>query len=291
MKIGIDCGHTLTGADTGAQGCGFREENKTREIGAKLMNLLIQEGHTIVDCTLDNCNDLGESLSHRVDTANASNADVFISIHLNAYNCEVRGVEVHVAPDCSQASLDYASKVKTELCKLGYVDRGVKQTNLYVCKHTSMPAILVECGFIDNTGDMALYNADKIASAIATGITGQVVLAPVENIVTPMYTEPSPASVIVDSWIGKLQTECNNQGFSDQVVDGIFGPNTLAGCPLLKIGAEGNITRLLQEKLEIDADGDFGNQTRQSVIDFQDSNGLVADGIVGQATWSKLLGM
>ena len=98
-------------------------------------------------------------------------------------------------------------------------------------------------------------------------------------------------TVASDSWIVRLQNECNAQGFSNQIVDGIAGKNTLAGCPLLKQGSKGNITKLVQEKLGICNDGIFGNQTRNAVINFQSNNGLVADGIVGQNTWRKLLGL
>ena len=102
---------------------------------------------------------------------------------------------------------------------------------------------------------------------------------------------PSTNTVKVDNWVKRLQRECNIQGFSNQVVDGIPGPSTLRGCPLLKIGARGNITKLLQERLGITADGIFGNNTKQAVIGYQKSKGLSADGIVGQNTWRKLLGL
>ncbi len=107
-----------------------------------------------------------------------------------------------------------------------------------------------------------------------------------------------PRQVIdVNGWVARLQTECNMQGFSSQLIDNIAGKITLAGCPLLKIGAKGNITGLLQERLNVlgfncgVADGIFGEKTRAAVITFQTSRGLSADGIVGQNTWRKLLGL
>ena len=64
-------------------------------------------------------------------------------------------------------------------------------------------------------------------------------------------------------------------------------------------GSKGEITKLLQERLislgfscgKYGADGDFGNGTLEAVIKFQKANGLIADGIVGEKTWSKLLGL
>lgn len=102
-----------------------------------------------------------------------------------------------------------------------------------------------------------------------------------------------------NNWIAKLQTACNAQGFSNQKVDGIAGPNTLAGCPELQKGAKGNITKLLQERLislgyscgKYGADGSFGAGTESAVIKYQGAKGLKADGVVGKKTWSKLLGL
>jgi hypothetical protein len=54
---------------------------------------------------------------------------------------------------------------------------------------------------------------------------------------------------------------------------------------LLKVGSKGNEVKLLQEFLEIGADGIFGKGTEKSVKEFQKINGLVADGIVGSSTW------
>ncbi|ERK31835.1 GH25 family lysozyme [Clostridium intestinale] len=109
--------------------------------------------------------------------------------------------------------------------------------------------------------------------------------------------EQSRQEIDFNGWVARLQTECNAQGFSNQVVDNMPGPITLAGCPLIKIGASGNITRLVQEKLNTlgfncgAADGIFGEKTRAAVIVFQSSRGLSQDGIVGQNTWRKLLGL
>ena len=57
---------------------------------------------------------------------------------------------------------------------------------------------------------------------------------------------------------------------------------------VLKLGSRGNEVKVLQEKLNLKADGIFGPLTEEAVKDFQRSNGLEVDGIVGADTLSKL---
>lgn len=57
---------------------------------------------------------------------------------------------------------------------------------------------------------------------------------------------------------------------------------------LLKKGSTGSDVKLLQEKLGLVADGDFGSTTELKVIDWQKKNGLVADGVIGDVSWDKL---
>ena len=124
---------------------------------------------------------------------------------------------------------------------------------------------------------------DKLINDLGAGTTVNV----------PSTSKPA----INNNWISRLQEECNKQGFSNQVVDGIAGPNTLKGCPTLKKGVSGNITKLLQEKLVTlgyntnGVDGIFGTGTHVAVREFQKTRGLAIDGIVGQNTWRKLLNL
>ena len=91
-----------------------------------------------------------------------------------------------------------------------------------------------------------------------------------------------------------LQEELNKQGFTDKngnalAVDGVPGELTLSACPTVRKGAKGNITRWIQEELNIDADGDFGSLTEEAVKTFQRTRGLLIDGVVGKETWRALL--
>ena len=157
-----------------------------------------------------------------------------------------------------------------------------------------MKAMIIEVCFVEATGDVSLYNKlgyDLIAKTIAQSIANNKVNGSVVE--PPVITKPIINNT--DSWIKRLQQECNKQGFSNQVVDGIPGKNTLNGCPIVKKGARGNITKLLQEKLVSlgyntnGVDGIFGSGTDNAVRLFQKSNRLLVDGIAGKNTWRKIL--
>lgn len=114
----------------------------------------------------------------------------------------------------------------------------------------------------------------------------------------PEAQQPAPGPTGSD-WVRRLQSECNAQGYSSQAVDGIPGPNTLAGCPQLGRSSRGKITALAQERLislgyscgACGADGINGPGTQAAVQAFQRDRGLSVDGIVGPNTWRALLGL
>ena len=59
---------------------------------------------------------------------------------------------------------------------------------------------------------------------------------------------------------------------------------------LLKLGSEGEDVKKLQIKLGVDPIGKFGPKTDTAVKSWQSANGLTPDGVVGPATWAKLMG-
>ncbi|WP_291581401.1 N-acetylmuramoyl-L-alanine amidase, partial [Clostridium sp. UBA6640] len=170
MKIAIDCGHTLSGADYGAVGI-KAESVLTREVGNRVISKLKALGHTVINCTIDTCNNLGESLAYRVNQANNNNVGLFISIHFNCFNGQAYGTEVFT---WGAEQLQEATRILNNLVGLGYANRGIKDgSNLYVIRNTKAKAMLIECCFCDSKKDMAKYNAEKIANAIVEGITGK----------------------------------------------------------------------------------------------------------------------
>ena len=97
------------------------------------------------------------------------------------------------------------------------------------------------------------------------------------------------ATVKTDDWVRAIQYQLNAQYRAGMAVDGIPGPVTLKWCPLLRVGARGEITKLVQGRVGAGQDGIFGAKTKNAVRVFQASHGLAADGIVGRNTWKKLL--
>lgn len=116
-----------------------------------------------------------ESLRKIYETANDWGADLFVSIHCNAFVDEgANGTEVLTYPDDEEGKKLAACIQKQIIGTFGTVDRGVKLTSrLAVLNGTDMPAVLVEMAFISNESDAVLLRdrQDDFARAIARGVT------------------------------------------------------------------------------------------------------------------------
>ena len=185
MIIGIDMGHTLSGAGTGARGY-VEETVKNREAGNRLMAMLREKGHTVINCTVDkSSNDLYD----RVRKANAQRLDLFVSLHLNAFKSTTSemGVETHIYNgnySGKEANRAKAQAIQSALVQdIGWIDRKVKEANYYVLRETVAPAVLVELGFCDSRADMNKWNTEKIAAALFRGITGVAYTGPTAPVV------------------------------------------------------------------------------------------------------------
>lgn len=119
------------------------------------------------------------ALSVRTTRANNAGADIYISIHANAYGDgwnDANGIEtlVYCIGDNGQTQLAKLVQAKL-IAETGLKDRGVKErTDLAVLRDTKMPAILCECGFMTNRKEAELLRSDdyrrKVARAICKGV-------------------------------------------------------------------------------------------------------------------------
>ncbi len=171
MQVYIDAGHRNNAWDYGATSNGYKESELalmvSQEIKTKLQNLGIT-----VHMSRETENDI-KSLSERSTEANNLGVDLFLSVHLNAFNGVANGIEVLYYDDPALAAL-----MVNNMCDLtGAVNRGAKQRqDLWVLKATTMEAVLVELGFIDNAIERANFLNDAYRAKLVDGIVDAIVV-------------------------------------------------------------------------------------------------------------------
>ena len=146
---------------------------------------------------LTHSNDTLRTLGERIRFATNRHAQVFVSIHANfsPINPHAQGVETYVLTasgyvsteerphvslspcpgnrfDASNALLGFA--IHRRCVPLASMDRGLKRARYYVLRDAPCPAVLIECGFLSNTNDVAHLGDTayrrRLADAIAAGI-------------------------------------------------------------------------------------------------------------------------
>jgi N-acetylmuramoyl-L-alanine amidase len=170
--IYIDAGHG--GRDPGAIGNGIQEKDVVLPISLDLGRALQSMGYSVY---YTRTNDVEVDLEPRVASAESVNADLFVSIHANSLasrNTGVNGVETFHARG-SAVGKELAEYVQSQIiANTGATDRSVKAAGFYVIARTSMPAILIETGFVTNPTEAANLNnpsyQKRMAEAIARGI-------------------------------------------------------------------------------------------------------------------------
>lgn len=109
-------------------------------------------------------------LTERIKFAENAKADLFISIHANKFdNTSVSGSETYYYRDNSKPFADHLHKYVLE--SLGLKDRGVKKAAYKVIKETTMPAILIEAGFLSNATDAKTIFNTSVQKNFAVKLT------------------------------------------------------------------------------------------------------------------------
>lgn len=193
-KVFLDPGHG--GTDPGAAGHNQLEKDINLQIALRVKYHL--ERHN-VNVKTSREYDKTVSLEERSSMANDWDADLFVSIHCNAFNSSAYGLETYCYKFAYRKLADLIHK---ELVKAGlyYLDRGVKEGDFHVIRETKMDAALVEMAFIDNVYDVELLKNKKeqFALAITKGILSYLNLEYTEEVIKVPETNKNLRRVIVD---------------------------------------------------------------------------------------------
>jgi N-acetylmuramoyl-L-alanine amidase len=167
----LDAGHG--GNDRGAEVEQITEKRLALFTTLMTKKYLEAKGYKVI---LTRAKDTFIPLERRVDVANKSAATLFVSIHYNASKRkEAKGIEVFYN-EGKQTERLAKSRVLAESVLKSLIDmtkaesRGVKKGNFRVTRETTMPAILVEGGFITNKREFSALRNKTYLSKIALGI-------------------------------------------------------------------------------------------------------------------------
>jgi N-acetylmuramoyl-L-alanine amidase len=169
--IVLDAGHG--GSDPGAVAGGMQEKDLVLDVSLRAQKLLEEAGATVI---MTRSTDVFIPLDQRSAIANSSNADVFLSVHANAFNGSANGTETYWNSTYqSSNSQRLANSIQSAtLSKLGLNNRGVKTGNFAVIRSTRIPSALLELGFMDHAGDAAVLrqssSRQRAAEAIRDGM-------------------------------------------------------------------------------------------------------------------------
>ena len=189
-RIVVDPGHGAP--DPGAAYNGVREADVNLAVAFEVRNLLVAAGaDVILTRTTDralavagNVVDLDRDLQARVNAANQSAADLFVSLHSNVHGdpavegaITFYGVEegyasgAHRTPRQAGLSGQLAAAIEREVAvSAGATERGVRTANFWVLGGTRAPAVLVEMGFLTNPDEAARLGNPAYQRRLAQGI-------------------------------------------------------------------------------------------------------------------------
>ena len=193
--ICLDAGHG--GRDPGYVVSSKQEKKYTLLLAQEVRDLLTKQGFKVV---LTRWRDTFPELSDRVATANRSKADLFVSLHFNAFppDKSVNGAETYCLTPAGASSSNAAGagagsgasrgnanndenvwlayQMQKSLTRTaGSKDRGVKRARFQVLRDTTMPAALIETGFMSNAVEGKKISDSKSRKAYARAVVEGIV--------------------------------------------------------------------------------------------------------------------
>lgn len=171
----IDAGHG--GEDFGANSVGnpkYQEKALNLSTAEMLRRYLRQLGYPVA---MTREKDVFLSLEKRATIANSNQSKIFVSVHFNsAPSKEAEGIEVYYYRKEEDAKRTKESKTLAESILNNVIkstkakSRGVKHGNFAVIRETTMPAVLVECGFLTSPKEMQKIKDANYLKTLAWGI-------------------------------------------------------------------------------------------------------------------------
>lgn len=165
----IDAGHG--GADNGCSRNGILEKDINLAIAKRVQGKLEDMGYQVIMIREE---DTYVAKEDRVKYANECQADIYVSIHQNASeDVNVSGMEVWYKGDDEQRdNKRLAQLIQQQIVKsTGALERELRgDADFHVTGSTSMPACLVETGFLSNAGERKLLLTEEYQEQIASGI-------------------------------------------------------------------------------------------------------------------------
>lgn len=184
MLLCIDAGHHL---ETPGKRClKSVDPGETREwvLNARIADK-VQALLTAYDCTTMRADDTAGqkevTLAQRVKAANAWGADFYLSIHHNAgiKGGSGGGIVAYSHPKSSKASVEWRDELYEALVEKtglrGNRSNPKATSDLYVLRETSMPAVLLELGFMDSSTDVPIILTEEYAQGCAEAIVEVIV--------------------------------------------------------------------------------------------------------------------
>lgn len=191
FTVCLDAGHG--GSAPGAIYEEIKEKDLTLPITLRAAELLREKGYNVI---LTRDSDVYVDLYDRCDIANNAGADIFVSIHCNASssNRSFQGTFTYSYPKSAKGEklAGYIQDAVVDSC--GSIDRGLLTNDYVVLRETSMPAALLETGFM-SCHDELVKLADpayqeKLAQGVAKGVEGYLSTLPAKGATVPEETQP-----------------------------------------------------------------------------------------------------
>ena len=218
------------------------------------------------------CGDYG-TMYDRVAESNVWGADLHLPVHTNAYNAKVAGTRL-MAYDLKGKGFQVCEAIAKYLYPLtpGTSENIQAKSGLYEIYAAFAPTAYVEVDFHDvpSVAKWLVENKPQIAEAICRGVCDYYKVEYVSDSTPTPQPTPEPATV-----------------------------KPIYGLPTVKSGSKGDAAKIVQGALiakgyscgSSGIDGIFGTASVAALKKYQAKKGIAADGIVGPATWGKMIGV